>query len=86
MALYRVIPHAVLDLPTSCEDFKRSRTGKGQQIKPQTYIYVSVLKVLEKVLNFEVANLFVFQLKVQLTGILSSYEFDSNVKTLGLFK
>ncbi len=42
-----------IKLPIQTADFGRHKTGKDQHFKPKTYIYVPILKQLERILNFK---------------------------------
>jgi hypothetical protein len=73
-------------LPIQAADFGRHKTGKDQHFKPKKYIYVPILKQLERILNFKDVYSAVTEVKKILTTEYSSYECGQAFKVNSLFK
>jgi hypothetical protein len=73
-------------LPSQAADFGRHKTGKDQHFKPNKYIYIPILKQLERILNLKDIYSEVNEIKKLKTTEYSSFELGQAFKVNYLFK
>lgn len=75
-----------VDLPSRLADFGRHITGSMQQYKNKQFVYVPILKQLERILNFSDVFDEIFKFVLPNPAILSRFEDGLNYKNSSLFQ
>ena len=81
-----MIETSLISLPIEDEDFGRHRTDKPLEFKGKQYIYVSILKQLERMMNFPDVHMEISHVKEQNPFCKIFYEDGSNFRDSSFFE